>query len=226
MENIKSGLKIFESKKHVFWQAFFLTLLFFFLGLVLGVYLEQTRIDNTNIAFYQSEASLYDSFAIGKLLDNPFVSCEDLEKASIDFANQIYEEARELERFDDSNKITESLKTIHRKYDLLRTLLWMNVIEIKEKCGGINTVVYLYMYDEENLQVRSKQVVWAKILQDLKDERGDDVILIPIAIDQNIVSLDYLVRTYGAREFPAVVINEKEVLYDHKLVEEFDKYLD
>jgi len=68
------ALKKMENKKHVFWQAFFLTMLFFFLGLVLGIYLEQTRIDSTNIAFYQSEVSLYDSFALGKLLENPFVS--------------------------------------------------------------------------------------------------------------------------------------------------------
>jgi hypothetical protein len=201
-------------------------MLFFALGMVLGVYLEQTRTDNANIAFYQSETSLYDSFAIGKLLENPFVSCEDLESASVDFANQIYEEARELERFDESNKLTESLKTIHRKYDLLRTLLWMNIIETKEKCSGINTAVYLYNYDEEELDVRSKQLVWSRILQDLKDEHGDDVILIPLAVDQDIVSLNYLIKTYGVREFPAVLINEKDVFYDHKLVSELKGYLD
>lgn len=219
-------LKKLESKKHVFWQAFFLTTLFFFLGLVLGIYLEQTRIDNTNIAFYQSEASLYDSFALGKLLDNPLVSCGDLKMAGVDFANQIYEEARELERFDNSNKLTDSLKTIHRKYDLLRTLLWMNMIEVKENCGKINTVVYLYKYNADDIKIRSKQIVWSRILQDLKNQRGNEVILIPIAADQDIVSLDYLVRTYGVREFPAVVLNEENVFYDHKTVRELEKYLD
>ena len=219
-------LKKLESKKHVFWQAFFLTTLFFFLGLVLGVYLEQTRVDNINIAFYQSEVSLYDSFALGKLLDNPLVSCEDLEMAGIDFANQIYEEARELERFDNSNKLTDSLKTIHRKYDLLRTLLWMNMIEVKENCGKINTIVYLYKYNADDIKIMSKQIVWSRILQDLKNERGNEVILIPIAADQDIVSLDYLIKTYGVREFPAVILNEEDVFYDHKTVRELEEYLD
>ena len=190
------------------------------------MYLEQTRIDNTNISFYQSEASLYDSFALGKLLDNSLVSCEDLKSASVDFANKIYEEAKELERFDNSNKLTDSLKIIHRKYDLLRTLLWMNVIEIKENCGEINTVVYLYKYEADKIQIKSKQGVWSRILKDLKDERGDNVILIPIAADQDIISLDYLVRTYGIREFPAVILNEKDVFYDHKTVKELEWYLD
>jgi len=210
------ALKRLESKKHVFWQAFFLTILFFFLGLILGIYLEQTRIDNTNIAFYQSESSLYDSFALVKLSENPFVSCEDLKSASVDFANQIYEEAKDLEKFDNSNKLTKSLKVVHRKYDLLRTLLWMNIISFKENCGEINTAVYLYEYDTENLKIKSKQIVWSRILEDLKNEMGDDLILIPIAVDQNLVSLDYLIRAYGLTDFPAVILNEKDIFYEHK----------
>ena len=220
------ALKKLESKKHVFWQAFFLAVLFFFLGLILGIYLEQTRIDNTNIAFYQSESSLYDSFALGKLSENPSVSCEDLKSASVDFADQIYEEAKDLEKFDGANKLTKSLKVVHRKYDLLRTLLWMNIISFKENCGEINTAVYLYEYDAENIEIRSKQIVWSRILEDLKNERGDDLILIPIAMDQNLVSLDYLLRTYGLTDFPAVILNEKNIFYEHRTVKELEKYLD
>ena len=122
-----------KNKKHVFWQAFFLTILFFFLGLVLGVYLEQLRSDDSNIIFYQSETSLYDSFALSKLLDNSLISCDELADANVNFADKIYEEAKELERFDSSSKLTDSIKIIHRKYDLLRTLLWMNLIEVKEE---------------------------------------------------------------------------------------------
>ena len=219
------ALKRLESKKHVFWQAFFLTLLFFFLGLILGIYLEQIRIDNTNIAFYQSESSLYDSFALVKLSENPSVSCEDLKSASVDFADQIYEEAKSLEKFDKSNKLTNSLKVVHRKYDLLRTLLWMNIISFKENCGEINTAVYLYEYDNKNLEIKSKQIVWSRILEDLKNEMGDNLILIPIAVDQNLVSLDYLIKTYGLTEFPAVILNEKNIFYEHETVKELEKYL-
>ena len=218
------ALKKLKNKKHVFWQAFFLTILFFFLGLVLGVYLEQLRSDDSNILFYQSEVSLYDSFALGKLLENPYVSCDDLIFANVNFADKIYEEAKELERFDSSNKLTDSLKKIHSKYDLLRTLLWMNLIKVKENCGNINTVVYLYSYNAEDIEIKSKQVVWGKILQDLKEEKGNEVILIPIAVDQEITSLNFLTRTYGVMEFPAVILNEETILYDHKTVEELKEY--
>tara|TARA_Y100000296_G_scaffold52850_1_gene60457 strand:+ start:2939 stop:3595 length:657 start_codon:yes stop_codon:yes gene_type:complete len=213
-----------KNKKHVFWQAFFLTILFFSLGLVLGVYLEQIKSDNTNIIFYQSETSLYDSFALSKLLDSSLISCDDLIYANVNFADKIYEEAKELERFDRSNKLTDSIKTIHRKYDLLRTLLWMNLIEVKESCGDINTVVYLYLYDIEDIEKRSKQVVWGKILQDLKEKKGNEVILIPIAVDQSIVSLDYLIKAYDVNDFPAVIFNEEIILYEHKTIEELEDY--
>tara|TARA_Y100000310_G_scaffold340429_1_gene436184 strand:- start:4971 stop:5627 length:657 start_codon:yes stop_codon:yes gene_type:complete len=213
-----------ENKKHVFWQAFFLTILFFSLGLVLGVYLEQLRSDDANIIFYQSETSLYDSFALSKLLDSSLISCDELIYANVNFADKIYEEAKELEKFDSSNKLTDSIKTIHRKYDLLRTLLWMNLIEVKENCGNINTIVYLYLYDVEDIEKRSKQIVWGKILQDLKEEKGNEVILIPIAVDQSIISLNYLVKKYNIVDFPAVMFNEEIILYEHETVEELKEY--
>lgn len=215
-----------ENKKHVFWQALFLTAFFFLIGLVLGVYLEQMREDNFNTSFYQSEVSLYDSLALSKLLEDDLASCNQIKNASIKFADKIYEESRDLERFDEKNKLTESLKTVHRKYDLLRTLLWMNVIEIKEKCSGVNSVIYLYIYDTQDINIKSEQAVWGRVLGDLKDQEGNEIILIPIATDSNLSSLDFLTEKYGVQRYPAVIINEEYVLYDMESASELRKYLD
>ena len=217
------ALKIFESKKHVFWQAFFLTSMFFILGLVFGIYLEQARTDSLNVAFYQSESSLYDSFALGQLANDPSISCKMITDANVVFADKIYEEAKNLEKFDESNKLTESAKIIHRKYDLLRTLLWMNPINIKENCNA-NTIVYLYAYKTDNMKLKAEQIVWSRILEELKYQMGNEVILIPIAADQDITSLDYLIEKYEIKEFPAVIINEKDVLYEHKTTKELSEY--
>lgn len=214
-----------ENKKHAFWQAFFITLLFFLVGLVLGIYLEQLRTDELNTEFYNSEASLYDSFAVGKITESKLASCDDLRKLSVNFADKIYEEARELEKFDESNELTDSIKSLHRKYDLLRTILWMNIIEIKEKCEGVNSVVYFYVYDTQDIELKSKQVVWNRILGDLKEKNGEKIILIPIAIDQEIESLNYLLDFYDIENFPAVLINEKEILYEHKTIQEIENFL-
>lgn len=213
------------NKKHVFWQAFFLTILFFLIGLVLGVYLEQVRADNVNVSFYDSEVSLYDSFALGTLFENPNASCDKLREADIAFADKIYDEARQLEKFDDSSKLTDSVKSIHRKYDLLRTMLWINSMAVKEKCGNLDIVVYLYIYDTDDISIRSEQEVWGKILQELKGEKGGDIILIPIAVDSRVSSLDYLIDTHNVKKFPAVIINDKNVVYEIKTADELKSYL-
>ncbi len=216
---------MFENKKHVFWQALFVTVLLFLMGFVLGVYVEQLRSDTLSISFYQSEVSLYDSLALGKITSDSTASCDDLKKISINFADKIYNEAKELERYDDKNKLTDSIKTIHKKYDLLRTLLWMNVIDIEKKCGAINNVVYLYQYNTDDIGIKSQQVVWGRLLSDLKAKESDKLILIPIAVDQNIESVNYLTNKYGIKNYPAVLINEKNILYQPKTVEEIENYL-
>jgi len=214
-----------ENRKHAFWQALFVTILFLLIGFVLGVYLEQIRADNLSVAFYNSEVSLYDSFALTKISDNGLASCSQLKDVSTNFADRIYNEARELEKFDDKNKLTDSIKSIHRKYDLLRTLLWMNAIDIREKCPEINDVVYFYVYDTEDIQIKSEQIAWERALNDLKIDMGNDFILIPIAIDQDIESLNYLTARYKIENFPAVLINEKVVLHEPKTSKEIGNYL-
>lgn len=213
-----------RNKKHVFWQAFFITILFFSLGLVLGVYLEQLRTDKVNVAFYNSEASLYDSFALGQLFRDSSFSCNSLKDISVSFADKIYLEAKNLEQLDDSNKLTDSLKAVHKKYDLLRTLLWINILSAKENCTNLNTIVYFYEYSSDDVSIKAEQVVWGKILKDLKNELGNEVILIPIAVDQDITSLDFLIEKYKIDKFPAVMINEEIVLYGHETVEYLAKY--
>lgn len=218
---------LFQSRKHVFWQALFLTALFFVLGLVLGVYIEQLRADNVNSEFYYSETSLYDSFALGQVLQDQYAPCDILKKDISEFADRVYNEARQLEQYDDATELTSSVKTIHRKYDLLRTLLWINIIQMKESNSNcdLNTVVYLYTYDSQDIDVRAQQTAWGRALGDLKNSEGNNIILIPIASDQNIASLDYLMWKYNITESPSVVINEKDVFSDLSDVESLKTYL-
>lgn len=214
-----------ENKKHVFWQAFLISILIFFLGFVFGVYLEQLRIDEINTVLYQSEVSLIDSLSQSILLQSKNISCIDLSDVTLRFADKIYEEARILEQFDDANKLTDSIKILHKKYDLLRTLLWMNTINIKSNCKDINTVVYLYIYDTDDIDLRAKQIVWSRILQDLKEQEGGNIVLVPIAVDNDITTLDYLLRSYNIDQFPSVMINERHIIYDLKKVEELKNYI-
>ncbi|MEK6883417.1 MAG: hypothetical protein AABY22_27565, partial [Nanoarchaeota archaeon] len=209
--------------KQVFWQALLATVRIFSIGLVLCVYLEQLRTDQTNIAFYQSETSLLDALVQSFLISSSELPCDELIAENTEFADRVYIEAIELEKFDDSSKLTESLKAVHKKYDLLRTILWNNVISLGKKCE-INSVVYLYLYDTEDIGLRSEQIVWNRVLTDLKEERGNEILLIPIAVDQEIVSLQYLVSKHNIKRFPAVIVNEQNILYDPISLEEIEIY--
>ena len=216
-----------SSKKHVFWQAFFITALFFILGLVLGVYMEQLRADATNVNFYNSEVSLYDSFALGQVLQTSNASCAIMKEDITKFADQIYTEAQQLEQYDESNKLTESVKIIHRKYDLLRTLLWINIMNVEEKNPNchINTVVYLYIYDTPDVSIKAQQTAMSRVLQQMKSEEGDNVVLLPIATDQKVDSLDFLLQKYNVTQSPAIVINQKYILYQIDTAAEIENYL-
>ncbi len=214
-----------ESKKHVFWQALLSALLIFFLGFIFGMYLEGLKTDAASSLAYQSETYLIDIMTQNTLINSADISCEDLKKSNIDFADRIYYEARQLEQFDDSNKITSSIKEVHRKYDLLRTILWLNTISIKERCSNINSVVYLYTYDAQEVSIKAKQITWARILSDLKETQGDNVLLIPIAVNSNVGSLDFILSEYNVTSYPSVIINEKHIIYDLESEDSLGKYL-
>jgi hypothetical protein len=213
------------SSKHVFWQALLVTVLIFALGLVFGVYLEEMRSDNANVIFYQSEADLFDALSLTYLLNSQELSCQELEEGYVNFADKIYTEAKTVRQFDDSSKITSSTKYIHKKYDLLRTILWINIVDIQKKCPDINTVVYLYEYNTDDLNKKAEQAVFAKMLNDLKNNEGNSFILIPIAVDNGIYSLDSFIHSKGIQEFPVIIINEEDYFYNLTSAEELEKYL-
>ncbi len=214
-----------KSKKHVFWEAFLVTIVVFFLGLLIGFALESSRVDEIENYYSESEISLMDMLAFNNLLDNQ-INCGDLIKANIDFADKIYLEAQVLEDYEDSGKLSESIKISHRKYDLLRTFLWINSIKSLEKCqNNVDVVVYLYEYDTQDLTKIAEQKVWSKVLGDLKSERGDKLILIPIAINTDIITLETMVADFGVLKFPLVIINNNDFIDDISSVEDLEGYL-
>lgn len=215
-----------NSKKHVFWQAFLLSVLIFILGIVVGIYFEQLRSDNSNILFYESESSLFDTLAFSDLLSSGNLSCDEMILAHIAFADDIFEDAKTVSELDSSNKMTHSLRAIHKKYDLLRTILWVNAIKLRENCPQVNNVVYIYNLDEEDLDKRAKQGTFSKILTELKENNGDRILLIPIAADQDISSLNFLIENYEIEDFPAIIINEKHKIYDLQNPDELEQYLE
>jgi hypothetical protein len=217
-----------KKPKSVFWQALVLTIIVFAMGIFLGITYEANKLDEINDYYVSSEIFLMDSFALTKLSDvtnTGSADCGALINKNIEFADKIYNEAYILEKYEESGKLSEALKITHRKYDLLRTLLWINLMSIPDKCKkNISVVIYLYEYQTEDLTKKATNKVWEKILFDLKQEMGNKIILIPIAVDSDLTSLDFLISRYKISAYPVVII-DKHVISQIDSVDDLKGYI-
>jgi len=201
-----------KSKKHVFWEALVITIAIFLVGLFTGILVETGNSNKIGNLYIQSEISLVDGTAISQLSEEFELDCDSLKENNIAFANKIYEEAALLEQYETAGKLTDSMKLLHKKYDLLRTLLWMGNQHSLKRCDNYDLIVYLYEYEAEEIGKKATQKVWSKILLDLKEEESD-TLLIPIAADQELTSLNLLMEEYKITKLPALIINNDKVLY-------------
>ncbi len=218
-------MKALHNKKRVFWEALLLTLIIFILGMLIGAGFERGKLDEVEQYYTKSEILFMDLFALNERIDSN-ENCDVLISSNIQLADNIYDEAILLEKYESAGKITEGLKLAHRKYDMLRTFLWINTIDISEKCQGeFNTIVYLYEYGPKDLVVKATQNVWGKVLFDLKQVKGNEIILIPIAANSELVSLDALLKDLEISRYPVVIINEEQVIEEVSSVDDLLMYL-
>src|SRR3989344_1207842 len=197
--------------KHAFWIALVLTLFVFSIGIFLGLFLENARLSNVDRLFYRSEISLMDSLAYSTLTTSDLVECDALISGNLALADRVYNEAKLLEEYSGSaNFVERDFLVAHQRYDLLRTLLWIQSLHIKERCDNNPVhVIYFYNYTMDDINQRAEQVVWSKILTDLKENQGSNILLIPIAVDTDVATLKPLLQTYNITNFPVVLVDER-----------------
>lgn len=219
---------MFESQKHAFWLALILTIFLFAFGVFLGYLLENSRASKIEGLYVQSELDLLDVKIQSELFSFSNLNCQNAVGRNIDFASKIYDEARLLDKYESANKISEGIILQHKRYDLLRTLFWVNSIKIKQKCNATyHNLVYLYDYNNPRLDIKSKQAVFSRLLLEIKQDRGQNVMLIPISGDNHIASLSLLMDMYNIteQELPVILIDEKVKITNLETKEDIEKYL-
>jgi hypothetical protein len=202
-----------KSNKHVFWEALIITIFIFGIGILFGIFLENSRANKVSELYLKSEINLLDVKVQTEVLNTQDLNCEEAVSQNIKFADKIYEDAKLLEDYDDASRIDNDFVEYHKRYDLLRTLLWLNSIKIKEKCGAdsFHTIVYLYDYKTENIEEKNKQEIISRFLEELKNEHGNKIILVPIAKNLDISSIDLLIKNYNVTG-TSVIVDEKTVV--------------
>jgi len=209
--------------KRVFFEALIVSILIFVAGLLFGFFIESKNVDKINEYYSSSEIFLMDVLAMGNLgNNNGELNCDIFLSSMVNFADKVYEEAIFLEDVESSRKISSGLERAFLRYDLMRTLLWINTENSLEECNG-NLVVYLYERESENLVQSATQNVWSKVLNELKEKRGNDFILIPIAVDSNLSSLKLMLGKYNINQFPVLIINNNVSLVELKTAEEIEQ---
>ncbi|OYT41420.1 hypothetical protein B6U80_01385 [Candidatus Pacearchaeota archaeon ex4484_26] len=214
-----------RKQKHVFWQALILASLIFGSGILLGYILENNRTNKIESLFQQTELEFLDLRATSQFYSLQTINCEESTKELINFADRIYNELLKLREYEKAQRITKELFLTRKKYDILRTSLWLDSIAVRKRCPHyFDNVVYLYSY-QPTLEKKAKQRVFSRILADLKQDLKNKILLIPIAADINITTLDILKRSYNITDLPVIVINEDIKVYNIESEEEIKNLL-
>jgi len=220
--------EIIKSKYRIFIETLILTLLILLVGFFIGLFVENYRtskmVDNYN-AFEISAFDLKLQNYYYQIMDES--SCNNSIEQNFFFADKIYKDGLNLERYEQANQLTKNILLEKKKYVLLKTELWLNSILLKKKCGdSIHTVVYVYSQNEGgSVSKDAEQAAISDVLRQIKEEKGNTIILIPIAGDLRLDIVDLQLRVYNVTSLPVVIIDEKVVLTGFSSKEEIEKFL-
>jgi len=221
---------MFKSQKNVFWEALLVTIFIFGIGIFIGVVLENWRTAKISDLYQQSEIDFLDIKLQNEIYFGGNFNCEFAVNENMKFADRIYEEAKLLEKYENARRLTESLIVQHKKYDILRAMLFLNSVKLREKCGDFyDEIVYFYLpdYDNSRLDIKAKQQAFSRILEEIKQKKGESVLLIPIAANKDVSSINMILDMYNIskNELPIILINEKIKIIDLNDIKDIEQYL-
>jgi hypothetical protein len=198
---------VLSNNKHVFWEALVIAAFIFGIGILLGFFIESNRSAQISNMFLISQTNLLDIQVQTQILNLGNLNCAQAIRRNIEFGDQIYQDAQTLKDYEAASRLSDALKEQHKQYDTLRTLFWLNSIKIRDLCGNkFSIVVYLYDYATQFPEEKAKQAVFSDFLNNLKQQKGNSILLIPIARNLNISSLETLQENYE--------INQTTILID------------
>lgn len=212
------------NEKHVFWQALIFTIIIFSIGLIMGYFLENSRADKIELSLLNSEINILDQQIRNKGISQFEIDCDVAKESTFSFANKIYDEAVQLERYDSQAKFVQTTKILHKRYDLLRTLLWMESIDIKKECNdNFHTIVYLFDYSSPDLEKKAQQASTSKVLVDLKNKYGNRILLIPLASNLDLESIELIKQKFKINSIPVIIIDEKTIIHEIPRFQELEE---
>ena len=223
-----------KSQRDVLWKALILTVIVFSAGFFMGYSFEKGRIyeiesDYQKMRLRQIDANLQTVY-YNSMISKEDSFCDVAIDENINFADRLYEEGIKIEKYLKASKITEELLTNQKEYILFKTQFWLNAISLKRQCNAeyVN-VVYFYEQKTEDFNLNTDQNVMSGMLFEIKQEYGPEIMLIPLATDLNISTVNIVLDQYNITELPALLINEEKVMLGlsnkSDIIKEIDRFL-
>lgn len=217
---------IMGSKYKVFFESLVLSLFIILIGVSIGFALESARTGKI-----LEEYKLFEIRALDLKLQNYYyqtmdqASCEIALASNLKFADDIYDEGLIIEKYEQVEEFTDNILLAKQRYILLKTELWLNSILLKKKCdSSFHIVVYIYSQTDDMKKGVEQEIV-SNELKNLKEKHGNEIILIPIAGDIGLDSVELQMQVYNVTYLPSIIIDEKVVLEGFNTVEEIEEYL-
>lgn len=199
--------------KDAFWQAFIVAAAIFGIGVILGFFLEAGRTSSVEYNLLKSEINVLDEQLREQLNSQLEISCPLAIDSMFSFADSIYGEAQQLEKYDSSAKFTKSIEILHKRYDLLRMLIFAESIKLKNRCkSDFHTLLYLYDYKTENVEQQAEQAFFSRLLLEEKGKHPDKILLLPVAANLNLSSVELIKQKYNVIKFPAIIVDGNTVI--------------
>ncbi len=216
-----------HNEKSAFGKALVLTVVLFLVGVSLGIFIESYRSSSIRDQYEDLEFELLDSKLrtnFYQLMGEDF--CDIAIQDNLEFSDMIYEEGKKIEVYARFNRLGDKLIEEKKKYTLLKTEFWLNSILLRDKCNeDYETVVYFYLDDPEDDDVKQSQNVQSRILGELKEKYGADIMLIPLPADLEVSVVDAFVELNDITMFPTVLINEEIKLEGLHSLEDIEKLI-
>lgn len=212
--------------KGAFWRAAVLTIVLFLIGVSLGVFIESLRSNSIREQYEDLEFQILDSklrTSFYQIMEEDF--CEVAVVDNLEFSDMIYEDGKRIEFYEKFDQFGDKLIEEKKKYSLLKTEFWLNSIILKDRCGSDYDIIVYFYKDDDSGGEEQKQKVQSRILGDIKEKYGAEVMLIPLPVDLGLSVIDAFVEIHDIDEVPAILINEEIKLEGLHSFEEIEKLI-
>ncbi|MBI2662628.1 hypothetical protein HYX11_04175 [Candidatus Woesearchaeota archaeon] len=197
--------------------AFILTIIIFSGGILIGIIIENARLENAKQSTLSEKVGLLSLQLQQRYIDSGIADCKSLNKILDTNLNELGKKMGIIIDYEKKSFFNQEEFDLQlRDYFLTEIQYFLLSQEIDRKCSQDNLKI-LYFYDENKYDTQGS------ILGYLKNKFGENILIFSFNSkfkEEPMINL--LLTSYKINQFPSIVI-ENEILLGHQEIEELQK---